>query len=211
LLHATIRLIYKNEVKFVDFKQATSPQTLFFAGGRAKLMKILEDLAQWKTEYEQNWLAHYRATGEFDWKSYNRPKNSTAPAGPGLDLSNSRLALISSTGAYLRDSQEPFITDKSRLGDYTIRQFPSSTPFADLAFAHSSYDHAAVEEDSQVLLPLRHLEDLVQEGVIGELAPSVVSFCGFQPDVERTMTEMIPAILAAAKAEEVDAALLVPA
>jgi hypothetical protein len=68
-----------------------------------------------------------------------------------------------------------------------------------------------VEEDSQVLLPLRHLEDLVQEGVIGELAPSVVSFCGFQPDVERTMTEMIPAILAAAKAEEVDAALLVPA
>ena len=174
-------------------------------------MKILEDLEQWKAEYEQGWLAHYQETGEFDWKRYNRPKNSTAPAGAGVDLSQSRLALISSAGAYLRDSQEPFNTDLAALGDYTIRLFPSSTPFAALAFAHGFYDHTAVNEDPQVLLPLRHLEDLVNEGVIGELAPSVISFCGFQPDVERTVNELIPAILEAAKAEAIDAALLVPA
>lgn len=144
-------------------------------------MKILEDLAQWKTEYEQGWLAHYQATGEFDWKRYNRPKNSAAPAGPGVDLSQSRLALISSAGAYLRDSQQPFNTDFAALGDYTIRLFPSSTPFEALAFAHGFYDHTAVNEDPQVLLPLRHLEDLVREGVIGELAPSVISFVAFNP------------------------------
>jgi D-proline reductase (dithiol) PrdB len=174
-------------------------------------MKILEDLAQWKTEYEQGWLAHYQTTGEFDWKRYNRPKNSAAPAGPGVDLSQSRLALISSAGAYLRGSQEPFITDHAALGDYTTRLFPSSTSFAALAFAHGFYDHTAVNEDPQVLLPLRHLEDLVREGVMGELAPSVISFCGFQPDVERTINELIPAIVEAARAEAIDAALLVPA
>ncbi|MEW5960101.1 MAG: glycine/sarcosine/betaine reductase selenoprotein B family protein [Chloroflexota bacterium] len=156
-------------------------------------------------------MAHYQATGKFDWKRYNRPKNSTAPAGPGVDLRQSRLALISSAGAYLRDSQAPFNIDFAALGDYTIRLFPSSTPLTALAFAHGFYDHTAVNEDPQVLVPLRHLEDLVREGVIGELAPSVISFCGFQPDVERTINELIPAILEAAQAEQIDAALLVPA
>lgn len=175
-------------------------------------MKILENLEQWQTEYEQGWLAHYRKTGEMDFKNlYNRPKNKTAPAGPGINLARSRLALISSAGGYLRESQEPFSTDRAALGDYTIRQFPSSIPLDALAFAHVAYDHRAVNEDPQVLVPLRHLEDLVNEGVIGELAPSVISFCGWQPDVVRTVNELIPAIMKAAKAEEIDAALLVPA
>ncbi|MFQ5611101.1 MAG: glycine/sarcosine/betaine reductase selenoprotein B family protein [Anaerolineae bacterium] len=174
-------------------------------------MNILENLEQWQAEYEGGWLAHYRATGEMDWKRYNRPKNSAAPAGPGIDLGRSRLALISSAGGYLGRSQEPFNTDKAALGDYTIRRFPTATPLADLAFAHGFYDHAAVDEDPQVLVPLRHLEDLAAGGVIGELAPSVISFCGFQPDVVRTVNELIPAIREAAKAEQIDAALLVPA
>lgn len=174
-------------------------------------MEILENLAQWQTEYEQGWLAHYRETGEMDWERYNRPKNKIAPAGPGINLAKSRLALISSAGGYLSQSQEPFSTNKADLGDYTIRLFPSSTPLEALAFAHVAYDHTAVNEDPQVLVPLRHLEDLVSEGVIGELAPSVISFCGWQPNVVRTINELIPAIVEAAKAEKIDAALLVPA
>ena len=31
--------------------------------GNVKPMKILEELEQWKAEYEQGWLAHYQATG----------------------------------------------------------------------------------------------------------------------------------------------------
>jgi D-proline reductase (dithiol) PrdB len=174
-------------------------------------MKILEDLAQWKTEFEQGWLAHYRETGEFDFKIYNRPKNKTSPAGPGIDLSQSRLTLISSAGGYLPESQKPFSTNKAQLGDYSIRLIPMSTPLEKLAFAHVAYDHTAVEQDPQVLVPLRHLEDMVNEGLIGELAPSFISFCGWLPNVERTIDELIPAIVQAAKAEEVQAALLVPA
>lgn len=174
-------------------------------------MKILEDLEQWKAEFEQGWLAHYRQTGEFNFKIYNRPKNKTAPSGPGIDLSQSRLTLISSAGGYLPESQKPFNTSKADLGDHSIRLIPMSTPLETLAFVHQAYDHTAVEEDPQVLVPLRHLEDMVDEGLIGELAPSFISFCGWLPDVERTIEELIPAIVEAAKAEEVDAALLVPA
>ena len=173
-------------------------------------MDIIENLAHWSSTFQNGWLAHYQQTGKIDWKLYVRPKNKSAPAGPGLDLSKSRLMLISTAGGYLAGSQAPFDAAND-LGDYSIRLFPSSTPFEALAYAHTHYDHQAVETDPQVLLPLRHLEDLVSEGLIGQLAPSVVSFNGYQPDVARVLDEIIPPILEVAQAEKVDAVLLVPA
>ena len=173
-------------------------------------MKVLENRDEWKQDFEQGWLAHYQNTGEFNWKIYAKIKNNPLPVGPGLDLSKSRLLFISTAGAYLADSQEPFDAPHP-LGDYTIRLFPTTTAFNGLAFAHDHYDHTAVNEDPQVLLPLRHLEAMVAARQIGELAPSVISFSGYQPDATRVVDELIPAILEAAKAEKPDAALLVPA
>ena len=173
-------------------------------------MEIVEDLAQWQADYEQGWLAHFKETGQLDFARYVHPNNKSAPTGPGIDLSQSRLALISSAGTYLRDTQEPF-NASDPLGDYTIRLFPSTTSFEALAYAHDHYDHTAVLTDPQVLLPLHHLADLVREGVIGQLAPSVISFSGYQPDLVRVVNELIPAVVEAAKSEQVDAALLIPA
>lgn len=173
-------------------------------------MEILENREQWLASFREGWLAHYQQTGTFDWKRYNRPRNSVAPAGAGINLKKSRLMLISSAGGYLRDQQQPFDAAHP-LGDYRIRLFPSSTPLNALVFAHEHYDQAAVNQDRQVLAPLRHLEALVDEGVIGQLAPSVVSFMGYQPDVTRVLDETIPAVVQAAQAEQVEAALLVPA
>jgi D-proline reductase (dithiol) PrdB len=171
---------------------------------------VLEDLDQWYAEYQSGWLAHFKETGETDFSIYNRPRNSVAPSGPGISLAKSRLILITSAGSYLADSQTPFNATDS-LGDYTLRLYPSSTPLDKLAFAQDHYNHAAVEEDAQVLVPLRHLEDLVQEGVIGELAPTVISFHGYQPDVTRLIKETIPVILEAVQKEKAHAALLIPA
>jgi hypothetical protein len=126
-------------------------------------MEILEDRDQWAARYRDGWLAHYQQTGEFDWGRYPRLRNSAAPAGQGIDLATSRLMLISSAGGYLRENQQPFDAAHP-LGDYTIRSFPSSTPLDQLAYAHDHYDHAAVTQDPQVLVPLRHLADLVAEG-----------------------------------------------
>jgi D-proline reductase (dithiol) PrdB len=118
--------------------------------------------------------------------------------------------LISTAGGYLPDRQAPFDAGNP-LGDYTIRVFPSSTPLDRLAYAHTHYDHAAVDADPQVLVPLDHLRDMVTEGQIGELAPPVVSFMGYQPDLARVVDETAPAIVHVAGAEEAHAALLVPA
>ena len=173
-------------------------------------MEIVENKDQWRTNFRAGWLAHLQDTGAIDWELYQRPKNSVAPAGPGIDLSTSRLMLISSAGGYLRETQQPFDA-ADPLGDYSIRVFPSSTPLDALAIAHDHYDHAAIDQDPQVLVPLRHLETLVGEGLIGELAPSAVSFMGYQPDVSRVVDEMVAAILQVVQAERVRAALLVPA
>ena len=173
-------------------------------------MEIVEKIDQWQAEYETGWLAHLYDTGQFNWDLYPRPQNKTAPAGRSVDLTKSRLMFISTAGAYLTGTQQPFDAP-NHIGDYTIRQFPVDTPFEALAYAHEHYDHTDVNADPQVLLPLRHLEQMVIEGKIGELAPSVISFSGYHPDVVRVVNELTPAILDVAKEEKPDAVLLVPA
>jgi hypothetical protein len=173
-------------------------------------MDIVENLDEWQAEFDSTWLAHFKETGETDWKIYPKPNNKTAPSGEGVDLSQSRLLFITTAGGYLKDSQEPFDAADD-LGDYTLRRFPISTPFEELAYSHEHYDHADIEADPQVLLPLRHLEGLVADGTIGELVPNVVSYMGYQPQVRRIVEELIPSIVDIALAEKAHAALLVPA
>ena len=172
-------------------------------------MEVLENHDEWVETYTSTWLKHFQETGETKWDIYNRPNNKQKVVGEGINLSQSRLMLISTAGGYLKGSQEPFDAEND-LGDYTIRVFPSETSLDAVAYAHTHYDHTAVDEDGQVLLPLRHLEAMVEEGMIGELAP-VISFMGYQPDASRVVTEMMPEIIKTAKEEDVRAALLVPA
>jgi len=173
-------------------------------------MDVVENLANWIDAYKHGWLAHYQKTGETNWKLYERPRNREAPATPGIDLAQSRLLLISSAGAYLKEAQEPFDAEND-LGDYSIRTFPTATPFDQIAYAHTHYDLSAVTADPQVLLPLHHLQNMVDEGAIGALTENVISFGGYQPDVERVVEETIPAVLDVAQKERAHAALLVPA
>lgn len=173
-------------------------------------MEIVENMAEWSETFEQNWLAHFRETGETVWKIYNRAKNSQAPGLPGIHLPESRILLISSAGAYLKDGQEPYDAADD-LGDYSIRLFDVTTPFDQLDYAHDHYDQTAVKTDPQVLLPLAHLQEMAAAGVIGDVHEQVISFHGYQPDVRRIVGETIPAILAEVDREKVDGVLLVPA
>lgn len=173
------------------------------------MMKILENKARWSEEYHAGWLAHQKTTGEANWRIYNRPTNNLTPGLPGIRLNESRLMLISSAGGYLLGHHEAFDA-LSAYGDYTVRTFPSDTSFDALAFAHDHYDHTYVNQDPQVALPLHHLQELVAEERIGKLAPSVISFMGYQPDSARVVDETIPQIISIAKEQAVQAALLAP-
>lgn len=172
--------------------------------------EIVENRATWWADYEAGFLKHYQETGEANYKAYNYVKNETPVSGNAVDLSQSRLLFISTAGTYLKGEQEPFDAP-NLMGDYSMRTYPVSTDFADLAVAQDHYDHTAINEDRQVLLPLRHLEAMVEAGLIGELVPSVVSYSGYQPDVTRIADELAAQIVAFAQREQAHAALLVPA
>jgi len=172
-------------------------------------VNIVEGLDRWTRIFQQGWLKKYVLNKTIDWKRYKYVKNNAAPPSSGIDLSKSKLLLITSAGAYLPEKDEPF-NASSLLGDYGIRTFPANTPYAKLDYAHNHYDQTAVREDAQVLLPLTHLQSLVEEKVIGRLSDTVISFMGYQPFVNKVVKKTIPAILEIVTKEQVDAVLLVP-
>lgn len=172
-------------------------------------MDIIENHDEWVKTYTENWLAHYHETGETNWKIYNRPNNKIAPSGKAVNLKEAKLILISSAGSYMPDSQDSYDAEND-LGDYSIRMIPTDTAYDKLAFAHTHYDHTAVDMDTQVLIPTGHLQDLVDAGEIDSLTSNYISFMGYQPNAAQVVDETIPAIIEAAKAEGATAALLVP-
>ncbi|MEL7432436.1 MAG: glycine/sarcosine/betaine reductase selenoprotein B family protein [Chloroflexota bacterium] len=173
-------------------------------------MDVVEQLDAWEAHYKANFLAHYEATGETNFKQYEYVRNEETPSGKAIELSASKLAFITSSGAYLKDSQDPYDAEHA-LGDYTTRPIPQGTPLGEIAFAHTHYDHKWVDEDPQALVPLRLLETLQSEGIIGSLADTVISFHGYTPDVTRIVNELVPQVVGMVKDQAADAALLVPA
>jgi hypothetical protein len=172
-------------------------------------MEILENKVQWSTNFQDGWLAHLNQTGSKDWSIYQHPRNSQTPGASGVILSQSKLMFITSAGAFLKNSQQPF-DGPNEIGDYSLRTFPSSTPFNLLGLVHEHYDHEMVDQDPQIALPLQHLQEFVLEGRLGELDSTVVSFMGYQPDSARVVDELIPEILPVVDAEKPDAVLLAP-
>ncbi|MFK7804373.1 MAG: glycine/sarcosine/betaine reductase selenoprotein B family protein [Anaerolineae bacterium] len=173
-------------------------------------MSILDDRDAWQAEFKAGWLKTYLDTGELDWKAYNLPRNETTVSGPAVDLSKSKLALITTGGFYVAGDQEP-MDEPDMHGRYDIRLLSADMAPEDYSISHGHYNHDAVNEDRQVLLPTSYLAEMVEAGEIGEMAPQIISFMGYQPDVTRVIDETVPAVLAACKEMEVTAALLVPA
>lgn len=172
-------------------------------------MKIAEGLDNWTTDFQNRWLMEVNQHNRINWNVYSYIKNSNSPQSTGIDLSISKLIFISSAGGYLSSNDTPFDAG-NWLGDYSIRTFPISTNFNNIRYSHDHYDTTAVKQDAQVLLPLNHLKSMVEENIIGEICDTVISFMGYQPDVNNVITKTIPAILDIVKKEKVDAALLVP-
>lgn len=173
-------------------------------------MQILENEKEWGRHYQDAVLQLYHETGVFSFEGYAYADNHNAPQGRRVDLTSTRLLFISSSGAFISRKQSPFKAEDP-LGDYSLRKIPVSTPLAHLDFAHAHYDQSAVREDPQTLLPLKLLQEKVENDELDGLTDHWVSFMGYQPDLTRVVHETIPPILSIAEAEKANAAFLVPA
>ena len=131
-------------------------------------------------------------------------------------LSESTIAVLSSAGIFLRDTQESFDAEREKReptwGDPTWRAIPRdvSQDRIDAAHLHINTEH--VKRDVGVALGLRALAALEADGVIGRLATENYSVMGYQEGgcevwQSKTGSEIAGRLREAA----VDALLLAPA
>lgn len=145
-----------------------------------------------------------------DHPPYQWTVNETAPPLVPLrkPLSETRIGLVSSGGFVWRD-QPPFDEEKN---DLTFREIPKDADLSEVRISHHSRYFVREERyDLNCTLPLERLRELEAEGHIGGLASPVYTFMGRCFLRTRLQRELAPELLARLRAQEVDAALLVPA
>jgi D-proline reductase (dithiol) PrdB len=147
------------------------------------------------------------------WAEREQPPQQVTWAPLRRPLSQCRIALISSAGIALR-TDRPFDEDGERRnpwwGDPSWRALPADVTSADVGFHHLHVDAGPAEEDLDVVLPLRRLGDLVDEGAVGEVSPRHFSTMGYVLDATELTTTTAPELAAALAEDEVDLVLLVP-
>jgi D-proline reductase (dithiol) PrdB len=128
-------------------------------------------------------------------------------------LSEARIALISTAALSMRTDQ-PFDTEGERAnpwwGDPSYRVIPRTATERDVIASHLHIETAYLERDLDVILPLRRLADLADEGFLGCAAPSHYSVQGYLLDPTEFLATSVPAIIERMKREEVDAAVFLP-
>lgn len=125
-------------------------------------------------------------------------------------LNRCRVALVSSAGLVVPG--DPPFDETVRGGDYSFRVIPADADLRQLEEHHrsDSFDHAGIEADRNLGLPLDRLHELAAAGEIGEVAPHHVSVMGSITAPRRFMKKTVPAVADLLTADDVDVALLVP-
>ena len=85
------------------------------------------------------------------------------------DISDCRVALVSTSGAYV-EGMQPF-TDN----DLTFRLIPTDTDTKKVRFVPGHFDTSKGAEDANIMFPLDRLRELVTQGAIRTLADQHVS------------------------------------
>jgi len=131
-------------------------------------------------------------------------------------LSEATIAVLSSAGIFVRDTQAPFDVEREKReptwGDPSWRTIPRDIPQDKVDAAHLHINTAHVKQDIGTALGLRALAALEEKGVIGKLAMENYSVMGYQEhgcDVWQSKTG--PEIIEHLKQHAVDALLLAPA
>jgi D-proline reductase (dithiol) PrdB len=131
-------------------------------------------------------------------------------------LAQSRIALLTSAGIYLKRSQPSFDLEREQThpdwGDPTWRAIPASAAAPDIGVAHLHINDEDLLADPEVALPMHLLGDLAREGVIGSAAPEHVSVMGYQ---DRTLRDWqnttAPELVAHLRDQVADGLILAPA
>lgn len=129
-------------------------------------------------------------------------------------LKRANIALLASAGISLK-TDPPFDMQREKRephwGDRSYRVIPSDATENDIDVNHLHINTKYIQADINVMLPLTRMAEFEKEGIIGRLAESAYSFYGFQWQNTDFLQQAIEPVAKKMQAEQVDAALLIPA
>jgi hypothetical protein len=131
-------------------------------------------------------------------------------------LAASRIALLTSAGIYVKSSQSSFDLEREQRepewGDPSWRSIPSNVEAGDLEVAHLHISHDDIRSDPEVALPMRTLDELVSEHVVGSATAEHLSVMGYQDrSLEGWRRETAPQLIAWLRGRHADGIVLAPA
>ncbi len=139
-------------------------------------------------------------------------------------LADSRIALVTSAGLYVKGSQEGFDLDREQAnpewGDPSWRAIPSAaagraqgaSSDMTIGVAHLHINDEDLLADPEIALPMHLLSTLVGEGLVGGAVAEHVSVMGFQEhSLEGWKNETAPAIIAHLRDQVAYGVILAPA
>lgn len=133
----------------------------------------------------------------------------------GPRLGDARIALLSTGGLSMCALQPTFDVEREKRepswGDPTWRAIPSGIDQGDLDAHHLHVNTADAIADHEIVLPMRALDSLVEEGVVGAAAPHHYSVMGYQQaGLAEWRATTAPEIVAALRDEAIDGMVLAP-
>lgn len=159
---------------------------------------VVDEDGEGFADRERQFVRDVVGVKDFEWVPATEPSPRNRLPVP---LSEARVTLVSTAGAHPVGSR-PLGAGGDALA------IPFDEPFE---LSHVGYDTARATLDPDVVYPVRRLQALAAEGLIGSLAPTVFSTMGFVPDGSRLLTRAVPVVLERMLAEQAHLALLVPA
>lgn len=125
-------------------------------------------------------------------------------------LSECKFALVTTAG--LRLANQPPYDRSVKLGDTSFREIPSDANVQTLVEDHksNSFDHAGIELDKNLALPLDRFRELVEQKKIGALNSRHFSFMGSIVAPKNLIENTAPQAAEELKADGVDAVFLTP-
>ena len=121
-------------------------------------------------------------------------------------LHESRVALVTTAGVRVENNAD------WNAGDQGFTQIPHDAENLTLAHYSPNFDRVGWVLDKNVVFPIDRLYELAEDGIIGSVAKTHISFMGAQPDhtLETIRLDSGPAAAKLLKDDEVDLVLLTP-
>ena len=167
---------------------------LFNLAAQAKEEDDWRPVEQFLNRWEEILTARLDLPMAFDttpWSPFTKP------------LSEARIAVLTTGGIHTCD-QEPFNVD----GDWSYREIHLDTPLEDFRVAHTHYDTNGVAEDPDSVFAIHRLQELAEEGIVGEAHSPTFSFMGYIYDVAGLIEVTAPEVAQRLKDEQVDGAVI---